>query len=274
MKMYKISLHSHTSDFSHFLFWTVNKKDYFLKLLEILKKKKGNLVLGITNFNNDKRYENLLTIARGFKGKFYLDDKYSNFYFILKIKGKEIIFVKTDEIETSEGHTLIVGFKGDINQREFHGVLKEAHKQNCLIFANHPLHIFGISYILVKKLLGGAKEISLSKKELIHDKKNIDALELNSYFPEDWKKIKEFAKKNKLPVVSDDDAHFIDEIFTSWYEVDNLDFSNPKNFKISLKKELKNGIKLHAHKFGHLALYKHAFQVVFESLGKKLGIIK
>ena len=62
--------------------------------------------------------------------------------------------MKTDEIETDKGHVLVVGFKGKIRKSRLKDVLKEAHKQKCVIIANHPLHKFGVSYFLVEKILG------------------------------------------------------------------------------------------------------------------------
>ena len=187
---------------------------------------------------------------------------------------KEIYFVKTDEINTDKGHILIIGFKGKIKKRKLEIVFIEAHKQKCIIIANHPLHHeFKINYFIIKKILN-SNEISMNEEELKKHKKDFDSIEINSYFPEDWKDIKKFAKKNNVSLVSDSDAHFLDEIFTSFYEVKNISFKNSKLFKKSLKIALKRGINLHAKKYGYFVKYKHVLEIILENLGKKIGLIK
>lgn len=273
MTLYKLSLHSHTSDFAHFIFRHPNKKSYLLTLVKNLLKKHGNVVLGVSNFNNDGRYESLLSISKSLPKEYLLDHKYEEYFFSIEHKEKKIFFIKTDEIETDKGHILIVGYKGKIRKRKLDEVLKEANNQNCPIIANHPLHVFGTSYYLFKKIFKKKTDISLSNEELKKHKNDFDAIELNSYFPEDWKRIKRFAKTQNMAVIADSDAHFLNEIFTSWYEVDDLDFDSPEKFKKSLKKELKKRIQLHAKKYGYEAIYKHSFQIILEVLGKKIGLI-
>ena len=274
MKTYKLSLHSHTTNFIHFILTKPNKKKYLKKLLKILFIKKGNLVLGISNFNDDDRYKKLLETAENLRN-YKINAKYRDFFFSIEKNNKKVYFVKTDEIETNKGHILIIGFKGKIRKRRLEEVLKEAHKQGCVIIANHPLHHeFNITYFFIKKILNSNKEISINKKELIKHKKDFDAIELDAYFPEDWIKIKKFATKNKIPIISDSDAHFLDEIFASFYEVKNLNFINPALFKKSLKNALKKRIHLHAKKYGYFARYKHLLEVVLENFGKKIGLLK
>jgi len=274
MATYKLSLHSHTTNFAHFILTKPNKVEYLESLLKILFRKEGNLVLGISNFNDDNRYKKLLETAKKLKGD-SLNFSNEEIFFSIERSGKEIHFIKTDEIETNKGHILIVGFRGKIKKRKLEDVLREAHKQKCVIIANHPLHHeFKITYFLFKKILNSDKEISIDKKELKKHKKDFDAIEINSYFPEDWKDIKKFAKKNSISVVSDSDAHFLDEIFTSFYEVRNLNFKNPRLLKKSLKKALKKDIHLHAKRHGYSAKYKHIFEVILENFGRKIGLIR
>ncbi len=274
MKIFKVSLHSHTTNFVHFILTKPNKKQYLEKLLKILFKKRENIVLGISNFNDDERYKKLFEVTRLLSREYLVNKKYSDYFFSIQRLDKKIYFIKTDEIETDKGHILIVGFNGKIRKRELEHVLREAQKQKCIIISNHPLHNFGFPYFLVKKILGKSKNLGLNKRDLIKNKKYFDALEINSYFPEDWKKIKAFAKKNSKPLVSDSDAHFLDEIFTSWYEVEGLNFKNPAEFKKSLKRALRRNLHLHSKKYGYLARYKHSFEIVLEKIGRKMGIIK
>lgn len=91
---------------------------------------------------------------------------------------------------------------------------------------------------------------------------------------EDWDKIKNFARRYNKKVVSDSDAHFLDEIFTSWYEIDDLNFKNPRSFKRSLKTALRKNLKLHAKRYGYIARYRHAIQVIVENIGRKIGLLK
>ncbi len=274
METFKLSLHSHTTNFVHFLLIKPNKKEYLKKLLKKLFRKHGHIVLGISNFNNDNRYKKLFDVTRLLPKNYQIDSKYKDYFFSIEKNHDKIYFIKTDEIETDKGHILIIGFKGKIKKRNLKKVLKEAHKQNCVIIANHPLHEFYVPYVLIKKLLGGQENISLNIKDLKLYKKDFDALEINSYFPEDWNKIKNIARKYNKNIVSDSDAHFLNEIFTSWYEIKGLNFNNPSSFKKSLKKALKRNLHLHAKKYGYTARYKHAIQIIFENFGKKIGLIK
>ena len=274
MVTYKLSLHSHTTNFAHFILTKPNKVEYLESLLKILFRKEGNLVLGISNFNDDNRYKKLLETAKKLK-KYEIDFSNEEVFFSIKRKEKEINFIKTDEIETDKGHILIIGFKGKIKKRKLEDVLREAHKQKCVIIANHPLHHeFKIVYFLIKKILNSDNEISINKQELRKHKKDFDAIEINSYFPEDWNRVKKFAKKNSISLVSDSDAHFLDEIFTSFFEVKNLNFKNSRLFKKSLKKALKKNIHLHAKKYGYSAKYKHIIEVILENFGRKIGLIR
>ncbi len=274
MKTFKVSLHSHTTNFVHFILTKPNKKQYLEKLLKILFKKRGNIVLGISNFNDDNRYKKLFETTKLLSKKYLINKKYKNYFFSIKLDNQEIYFIKTDEIETDKGHILIIGFNGKIRKRKLEHVLRDAKKQKCMVIANHPLHDSGIPYFFIQKILHTPKSMSLSKKDLIKNKKYFDTLEISSYFPEDWKKIKAFAKKNEKTLVSDSDAHFLDEIFASWYEVKNLNFKNPAEFKKSLKKALRKNLHLHVKKYGYFAKYRHIFEIVLEKIGRKMGVIK
>lgn len=277
MVNYKLSLHSHTSNFVHFILSKPNKKDYLDKLIKILLKKHGNIVLGVSNFNDDNRYKDLLKATKLLQNTYTMNYYFSDFYFSVSLNGRKIYFVKTDEIETDRGHLLIVGFKGKINKRSLKKVLLQAHNQNCVVIANHPFHEHNLSYFIVKLInsaLGIHGEMSITKSEFIKNIESFDALELNAYVPDDWKEIKKFARNNNIPLVSDSDSHFLDEIFTSWYDAKNIDFSDPKSFNKSLKKSFRSGLKLHARRHGYFAAYKHTLQVILEKIGIKLGLLR
>jgi len=272
MNSYKLSLHSHTSDFANFIGQTPDKEKYVENLLTVLFKKSPTIVLGISNVNGDQRYEKFLQATTELPNKYSVNSTHKDYFFSISMNDKRVYFVKTDEIGTNKGHILIVGFKGKIKNRKLDSLLKEAHKQKCIIIAPHPLHDFDISFFLFRKIFPSGKE-SISRKDLKKHKKDFDALELNSYFPEDWKKIKKFAKKNKLTIESDSDAHNLNEVFRSYFELTNLNFQNPVKFKRSLKKGFKKGVKLHALDHGHTAVYRHGLNVMFRIIGKKIGLI-
>jgi hypothetical protein len=261
---YKLSLHSHLPNFKN-----PNNK-LIIEFLEILFKKPSVLVLGISNSNNNGRYKKFLDSIQFLPSNYKIDKSFKDYFFSITKDRKTIYFIKTDEIGTEKGHILVIGFNGNFNHKKLNESLIEAHKQNCIVIANHPLHEFKVPHFIINDVLGVKKKISMTKRIIKKYKKDFDALELNSYFPEDWKEIKKFAKRNNLSIVSDSDAHFINEIFTSYYSTEKLNFSSPEDFKHSLKKALKNGIKLHAKAFGFEAKYKHGFQIFLHRLGIRL----
>lgn len=277
MTLFKVSLHSHTSDFAHLIGTKPAKEKYFLELLKILFKKcsaKETLVLGITNFNDDNRYTNLFMASRNLPKDYRIDSRFYEYFFSVSKEERKIYFIKTDEIATDKGHILIVGHPGKVRHRKLREILKKAHEEKCIIIASHPLHEFGIPYFIFNRLSGNKNTISLDMKDIKNYEKDFDALELNAYFPEDWSKIRKIGEKDKINIVSDSDSHFLDELFVSFYETEHLSFSSPISFKKSLKKALKRGIKLHARKLGLTAEYRHGLQVFLETLGLKLGFIK
>ena len=267
MVKFKLDLHTHTSDFIHLFFTNPHKERYIVSLLDILFKKQGNLVLGIANFNDDSRYEKVIQIIKKLPKKYDVNYRFKECFVSISKSNQTIHFVKADEIDTEKGHILIIGHNGKIKKRNLKEVLKEAHKNHCIVIASHPLHDFAVGHFIIKKM-------SLSKEELIKNKKQIDAIELDSYFPKDWKKIKKISKNEKIPIVSESDAHFLDEFFRSYFELKGLNFKNPSIFKKSLKKALKRTIKLHAQRYNFTAEYKHILQVYFEKLGKRLHILQ
>jgi len=259
MKTYKLDLHSHIPEINS------NIKNYNKKVKNILKKlfiKKGNIVFGISDSDGNGRYKKFIKELKKIKG-YEIDFKYEDYFVLIKKSKKVVYIIKADEIGTEKGHILIVGYDGKIKSRNLNDVLKEAHKQKCVVIANHPLHQNNLGYFLFSKLFDTGNKISLSKKVLKKHKKDFDALEENAYFPEDWKKIEKFSKKNKIPIISSSDAHEFDEFFKSYFEVKNLNFKNPKKFKKSLKKAIKKEIKLYAKNHGFEAKYEHAVKILF-----------
>ncbi|MFH1376908.1 MAG: PHP-associated domain-containing protein [Candidatus Woesearchaeota archaeon] len=257
MTIYKLDLHTQPQ---------INKnniKNFLSKLFQ----KRGNLVLGIANWNNDGRYEKFLKAIKFLPKRYQVNLKNKDYFISITKNKKTIHIIKTDEIETNKGHILIVGYKGKVKKRRnLKELLKIAHKSGCIIIANHPLHGNNIAYFLILKLIGNKYKLSLDKKDI--KKNKFDAVELNPYFQEDWKKIKKFAKKEKIKIVADSDAHFFDELFKSYFEVKDLNFKNPKTFKKSLKKDFKKHIKIHAQKHGFIAKYKHIIQSILENIKK------
>jgi len=250
MTTYKLDLHSHppkTTD-----------------LVKNLFKKQGNLVIGITNWNNSTKYKKFLEATNKLPKTYKINLKHKEYFISITKNKKTIHFIKSDELETKNGHILIVGHKGKIITTNFKKTLKDCHKQGDIIIADHPLHHENIAHFFILRLMGNKHKLSLGKKTIEKNKKYIDALELNSYFSKDWKKIKKFAKKNNLNVIANSDAHFTNELFKSYIELKNLNFKNPKLLKKSIRKALKKKIKIHAHRHGFSAGYKHVLSGIFK----------
>ena len=272
--MYKLDLHAHMPVFHHLIFTRVNRREYYLELLEKLFRKKGTLVLGIANSGNNGKYRKFVG-GLGKLPKEYKVGKEFEDYFVSVSKGKKkIYFVKTDEIATDKGHVLIVGYPHDIKSKKLADIFSKVKRRDCVVIANHPLHHLGIDYFFYSKLIGGNDKVSISKRELNKYKGKFDAIELNSYFPEDWDKVRNYSRKNKIPVVADSDAHEMDELFRSWFEIKKLDFRNPDKFKKSLKRGLRKGLKVHARAHGFEAKYIHVLHGLINKYGGKLGLVK
>ncbi len=263
---FKLDLHAHTSDFAHLFFTNPNNQNYVTSLLKDLYKKHGNLILGIANFNDDRRYERFVEISKKLPKEYKVDYTFEEIFITISRGHQKIHFIKCDEIQTNRGHILIVGYEGMIKKRTLNEVLKNAYRNKCIIIVSHPLHNVMIGHFIIKK-------ISLTEKEIVKNKKLIDAIELDPYFPGDWKKVKEISRKEKIPVIAESDAHFLGEFFKSYFELGELKFKNPNILKKSLKKALKKSIKIHAEKHNFVAGYKHILQVFIENFGKKIGLI-
>lgn len=273
MHLFKLDLHSHEPNFIHLSFSKNTDKKNISDFLKKAFNIRGDAVIGIANSNDNGRYERFVNGINSLKE--YNANLTNKDTFVSLTKGKKTIhFVKADEIGTNKGHILIIGHNGKIGKLKLKPLLELAYNEGDIIIANHPLHNFGISHFLVKKYFEHNHPISFTKRELKKDEKYLDAVELNSYFPEDWKKIKKFSRKEKIPLVADSDAHFLREFFSSYFELENLDFSNSINFKKSLKSALKTHIRLHLGKNGFLATYEHALQIIWYKIGFKLGFLK
>jgi len=271
MTKFKVDLHSHTSDFQHLIFNKPNKKEYIIKLLNKLFKQGDNLVIGLAEFNDDGRFSKFLKAVKELP-KDYIVTKNLPIVSIKK-SNKTIHFIRADEISTEKGHVLIVGNNEKIKSRNLKEILKKARKNKWIVIADHPLHEFGPAYFIVSRI-NDHPAISLKSKTILKNKKNIDALELSSYFPEDREKVKKFGKKHNIPVIAESDAHFLSEFFDSHFELENLDLTNITTFKKTFRKALRKNIKLFPGKHPFTAKYKHGFQVIFGTICMKLGLIK
>ncbi len=273
MVVYKLDLHNHTSTFPRFLGRRDDKKLYVKTILKNIFKEKGNLVLGIADFHEDKRYDSFLYGMKQLD--YHLNLLHENYFFSFQQAKRTIYFVRTKEVETDKGHFLLVGYLGKTKGKSLKELLKEVKKQKAIIIANHILHEFPVSQFLVLHAMGRKEEHMSARGQTIGQyKKELSALELNPYFPYDWKKIRSLAKKERLPLVTDSDAHFPEEFFRSYILMEDIDFTNPITFRKSFRRALKKGIQLHARKAGYISLYKHAFQIVLWSLAMKLGLIQ
>ena len=267
-----MDLHTHTSDFSHFIFSRKNEKEYLIELLKKLFRQGDNLVIGLAEFNNDGGFSKFVKATEKLPRDYHIAK--NGPIILIRRKNKKIYFVRADEIGTDKGHVLIVGNNEKISSKNIIEILKKARKNKWIIIADHPLHKFLLPYFLISKLIDGEPNISLKKEIILKNKNYFDSIELNPYFPEDTGKIKYFGKKNKIPIVSESDAHSLGEFFESYFELENLDLSNISKFKKSFRKAMKKHIKLHVGKHGFLAEYKHGFNVLIDYLGRKIGFMK
>ncbi len=272
MTLFKIDLHAHTSDEFHLLHNKAHEINYVKSLLSKITRSKTPIILCIADFNHDKRYEKFVKTSRKLRE---FDIEYKNEQDFIKISnnGKDYYIIKGDEIPTDKGHILLIGTSTTIKSKNLKEVLKEAHKQHAVIIAPHPLHKFGIPFMLLQKIRKQG-ELSLSQAELQKHKKEFDAVEYDSYFPEDKKKLLKFSNKEHLPLIADSDAHFLNEFFSSYFELSGIDFTNENIFKKSLKKALHKQIKIHAGKNGFFSAYKHGFSVLFFDFLRLMKIIK
>lgn len=272
MTKFKLDLHTHTSDFFHFIFSKTDEKDYLVGLLKKLFKKGDNVVIGLAEFNSDGRFSKFLKATKKLPKDYCVSE---NGPIISIEKGKKkIYFVRADEIATDKGHILIVGNNGKIKTRNIEELLRNARRHGWIVVADHPLHKFFLPYFIISKLIDGWSNISLGKEDMLKNKKDFDSLEINSYFANDENEIKKIGRKNKIPIISDSDAHSIEEFFNSYFELENLDLKNISKFKKSFRKALKKHIKLHIGKHDFFAEYRHGFKVLFDYIGKKLGFVK
>jgi hypothetical protein len=229
-----------------------------------------------SDVNGDGRYRRFVSLVREYRGKYEVDLEHRDYFISISREGRRVYFVKCDEIATNKGHVLIVGHKGKVKSRRLKDVLKEAHRSRCLIVANHALHKMGIDYFVVSKIVGSKNlmKMSMSKGDLDENINGFDAVELNSYFPEDWKKIRKIVKNRKTRITASSDAHFLGEFFRSYVELEGLDFSSGEGFKKSLKRAFRKGVKVHAKKHGFVALYRHGLHLVFDHFSGVLGIVR
>ncbi len=272
MVKFKLDLHTHTSDFRHFILSEKDKKSYLIKLLNKLYRHGDNIVIGVAEFNDDGRFSRFIEAIKLLPEEYKIN---KNLPIVsIEKKNKTIYFIRADEIATEKGHILIIGNNQKINSRKLKNVLKKAKKNEWIVIVDHPLHELSLPYFLIAKLIEPELLVSLQKETILKNKESIDSLELNSYLPEDRKKIKKFAKKNKIPIIADSDAHSIEEFFDSYFELENLDLRNITMFKKSFRKALRKKIKVNAGKHEFIAKYNHGLKVLLVSLGVKLGIIK
>ncbi|MFQ5531212.1 MAG: hypothetical protein ACE5ES_01210 [Candidatus Nanoarchaeia archaeon] len=263
MVKYTLDLHDHVFDFS---------KKNVKSIVDKLFKKKGNIVLGISDHNWNELYSKFLKTLKTLK-EYKIDLKNQRLFVSVKNKENDKIWlIKTHEVGTNQGHILLIGYNGE-KTHNIKKLLKLAHKEKAIVIANHPLHPHGISYFLYLKLAGRENQSASITKKQLKQKKFIDAVELNSYFPEDWPKVKKFSKKNKIPIVTGSDSHKPSEILRSSFQLENLDFRSPKAFKKSFRKALKKHVKLNPVAHGFEAKYFRAVNIILHILLRKLKII-
>lgn len=222
----KISIHHHTF---------LSGDNYLQKvtLEKVLDKAfKENIdVLAITDSNNDEAIDHIKKTQK--------PHVLSNGVIQIKSKEKNLFVLRGMEHRKKQGHSLLIGYEDSLMDKTGWGwpdLQKEVHDQGGLFILTHPLN-------------ATVKGISKENIYLLNSKEPIDGLEWNAnninlapYFL-NFKKYnqqtEEIAKELNIPVIPGDDSHSIDQIGTSYIEMDSL----PTTFSIFLKESLKEKIK-------------------------------
>lgn len=183
----------------------------------------------------ERRYEVFL----GLKG-YDRQDLGNGFY----VPEKKILVIRAQEVFTREGDILVFGFdkkhligKGDFKKRSIEDSIKEAEDYGGIIGIDHGYFLRGAIPYLRKnpKLLG-----------------KIDTIEVhngNAWLPipghlHSNKKAQEFYKEiNKyynIGAFCSSDGHSINEIGSSYSEIEKIDITNANRLNSSLRKSIKN----------------------------------
>lgn len=232
MEKIKADLHNHLRTSS------ILENSDFNNSVDIASEKLGNgACFGMINMH-DRRYEKFADL-KGYE-RVWIGDKKNAIY----IPEKNVLIVRGQEVTTKQGHLLVLGLGYDIHLKNgvsLEDTLKKA-KDNCgTIITDHPFYTEGIGNYLEKNL----KLLEYIDAIEIHNGESAFGLPMSPFPRNANKKAQEFYKKIKkdfpnLGAIASSDGHSIDELGSSWTEIDKLDVKNPGNFIYSLKDSVRN----------------------------------
>ncbi len=231
--MVKADLHNHLRKRGRIL------EGDFDKVVDIAYRKLGEgAILGVVNFSDEiGRYERL-TSLEGYERE-GLGDRNNGFY----VPEKDVYIVKGQEVQTREGHLLVIGIGAGKHLKEGRGLedtIKETRDQNGIIVVPHPFSIHGLGNYLERN------------PELLEQ---IDAIEIHNgeasfglpFGPLPLganKKAREFYARIKpdfpnLGAISSSDGHSLSELGSSWTELPEMQRIDNENFVNSLRESIR-----------------------------------
>ena len=223
----KVDLHNHFKHGSYF------SNGDFNRVVNIIEKKLGpNSIVGLVNFD-DSRYETFSNLPgyerEDFGNAIYLPDK-------------GIVIAKGQEIETKEGHVLVMGLQKSKHLRSSRSLsledaVKEARDNNGIIIADHPFYIDGIGQYL-------EKNPSLLEYFDAIEVHNGEAVWLPLFTPRNAnQKARGFYEEIKsdfdIGALSSSDGHSFGEIGSSYSYLPQIEFRDSETLTSSLRKAIR-----------------------------------
>jgi len=222
--------------------------------------------------SHDARYEKFAWLSREHDGEYRMVRELENaLVFVDKKETKEIKIIKGDEVETKEGHVLVIGAKYFQNMwgESLERTLKIAEKHGAVKIATHVFGCYGIG-----------KENLLKYVDEFHAFEGFNGNYSNFFFKGNLnqKEIERLEKELGIPGISVSDSHNKKDIGNGHIEIlEDLEFTNSDNLKDSLKDVLKNKrFKLVIRKLNSLSsVVGHVAVCLYDcKIRRPLGLIK
>ncbi|MEK6824170.1 MAG: PHP-associated domain-containing protein [Nanoarchaeota archaeon] len=229
-KKIKADLHNHLRTSS------ILEDSDFNNSIDFASKKLGSgACFGLINMH-DRRYEKFSAL-KGYEREWIGENKNAVY-----IPEKDVLIVRGQEVTTKQGHLLVLGLGYDVHLKNgvsLEETLKKAKDNNGIIIIDHPFYMEGTGNYLEKnsKLLENIDAIE------IHNGEASFGLPLGLFPIGANKKAQKFYSKIKndyphLGAIASSDGHSIEEIGSSWTEIDKPEYN--KNFVCSLKSSIIN----------------------------------
>jgi hypothetical protein len=218
----KADLHNHLRTRDTF------KDEDFNKAIDRASKKLGRGgIFGLINFNDERKYEEFIGL-KGYYERDYLGENKNGIYV------RDNYVVKGQEVQTKEGHLLVLGLGYDKRLKpnaSLEDTIKEAKDNNGILIAEHPFYAKGIS-------IG---ECLIEHPHLLND---IDAIEVyngeaafglpfspfscnaNKKALKFYEVIKELESFPNIGALSSSDGHSMYELGSNWTEIDKPEINN------------------------------------------------